>query len=245
MAEKHQVRKACQLCRSIIEVRKVPHALSKRLCCRDTCIIRVGIKLRWGINVNSFRYGRGSPFVCLQGAQRRQSKEFNLSLHLQRWLWSSGMSQERWQAGQCVNLPFNRPSRACLWPNSQSWQRIRNRKKTQREYCQIKSKRGNLIGMPWLPARTLTLLANLPGKSFILLKAGDKFCQALPVLIIHLLLFLLLCKRRGLRAAQKKYSRLSKSIFHGLQGLQRKLPWRFCSFLVGQKCKKNFSKAPG
>lgn len=133
----HQVRKACQLCRSIIGVRKVLHALSKRLCCRDTCVIRVGIKLRWGMNVNSFRWG--SPFVCLQGAQRRQSKEFHLPLHLQRWLWSSGMSQEHWQAGQCVNLPFNRPSTACQWPNSQSWQRKRRKKKRRENTVKLKA----------------------------------------------------------------------------------------------------------
>lgn len=41
---------------------------------------------------------------------------------------------------------------------------------------------------------------NLPGQSLILLEAEDDFCQAFPVLIIHLLLFLLFYEQRGFEA---------------------------------------------
>lgn len=58
----------------------------------------------------------------------------------------------------------------------------------------------------------LTVLANLLGKSFILLEAEDEFCQAFPVSIIHLLLFLLFCEQRGL-GAEQKYFKAFKNLF--------------------------------
>lgn len=77
----------------------------------------------------------------------------------------------------------------------------------------------------------LTVHGNLPGKSFVLLEAEEELCRAFPVAVTQLLLFLLFCGRQRFSGAVKKKkerrrnSRLSKSIFHELHGLQRKLPW--------------------
>ena len=57
----------------------------------------------------------------------------------------------------------------------------------------------------------LTVLPNLLGKSLILLEAEDDFCQAFPVSIIHLLLFLLFYEQRGFGGTVK--------IFQGSQNL--------------------------
>lgn len=133
------------------------------------------------------------------------------------------------------NLPVTQFSELTKKKKKEREREREKEREGESEYCQIKSKRGSLIGMPWLLARTLTLLANLPGKSFILLKAGDKFCQALPVLIIHLLLFSLLCKRRGLRAAQKIFKAFS-IYFSWASRPSAKIAMEVLFVLVGQKC---------
>lgn len=76
----------------------------------------------------------------------------------------------------------------------------------------------------------LTVHGNLPGKSFVLLEAEEELCRAFPVALTQLLLFLLFCGRQRFSGAVKikkrrRNSRLSKSIFHELRALQRKLPW--------------------
>lgn len=73
----------------------------------------------------------------------------------------------------------------------------------------------------------LTVHGNLPGKSFVLLEAEEELCRAFPVAVTQLLLFLLFSGRQRFSSGVKKgrNSRLSKSIFHELRGLQRKLPW--------------------
>lgn len=71
----------------------------------------------------------------------------------------------------------------------------------------------------------LAVHGNLPGKWFVLLEAEEEFCWAFPVAVTHLLLFLPFCRRQRFSSAVKKNSRLSKSIFHELRGLQRKLLW--------------------
>lgn len=178
-------------------------------------------------------------FIYIRSSETNQRwGEFNLTLRLQWWLWSRhpGMSQERWQAGQRVNLPFNRLSTACVWPNSQHspkkkkkrWRRSSSKKKEQkRERCQIKQAvQYNVDG---LAVHTLTLPANLPAKSLILTQSrADSLSGVSCFNNISIVIFA--CRevwgRRGMRK-KKKDMRLLKSVFHGHQGVQRKLLWRF------------------
>ena len=69
-----------------------------------------------------------------------------------------------------------------------------------------------------------TVLADLTGKSFILLEAEDEFCQAFPVSTIQVLLFCPFSKQRGLGAEERYIIRLSKSIFMSFMAFRENCP---------------------
>lgn len=111
-----------------------------------------------------------SLFISIRSSEMSQRwGEFNLTLRLQWRLWSRhpAMSQERWQTGRRVNLPFNRLSTPCMWPNSQSWQIEKG--EAARTSVQWRE-RSSIIWTAWLCARSHFLLIsqhNPSHKAFI------------------------------------------------------------------------------